>query len=428
MIDSDRAQTTDILCAWVEDARGKTLALIEDLDDQQLLGPKLPTTNPLLWEIAHAAYFQERWVLQHAAGQKPLLPDIERLFDSITIEHDTRWDLPVPPRRETLKYVHAVRDNVLDLLEHGDLNDDLVYFVKLSVFHEDMHSEAFTYTRQTNGYPPPSFMTDNSHRPACESLSKKDAHIPGGVYSLGATQDTPFVFDNEKWAHEVEMEPFAISRTAVTQFDFAEFVDDGGYAHEELWSAEGWNWRVETGAECPVYWKKDGGAWLRRHFDSWLPLDPSAAMIHVNWHEANAYCRWAGRRLPTEAEWELAATGWDEKRHYPWGDDSPSIQTVNMDWQAAGTIDVAACEAGESPFGCRQMLGNVWEWTSAVFNPFPGFVVDPYKEYSTTSFGNCRVLRGGCWTTRSRLIRNTWRNYYQPHRRDVLAGFRTCAS
>lgn len=427
MIDSDVAQSTEILKAWVKDARNRTLVLIEDLDDQQLLGPKLPTTNPLLWEIAHAAWFQERWVLQHAARHQPLWPDVERLFDSIAIEHDIRWDLPVPPRRDMLSYVQNVRDDVVEVLERNELSKDLIYFVKLSVFHEDMHSEAFTYTRQTNGYPPPNFVVDNLHRPNSTPPSPKDAEISGGVYKLGAMRDTPFVFDNEKWAHEVDIEPFAISRTAVTQAEFAEFVDDGGYAREELWSSDGWQWRVEEQAEHPVYWERDGGAWLRRHFDQWLPLDPGAAVVHVNWHEANAFCRWAGRRLPTEAEWELAATGWDEKRHYPWGDECASPEKVNMDWRSMGTIDVAACETGESPFGCRQMLGNVWQWTSTTFNPFPGFIVDPYKEYSKTSFGNCRVLRGGCWTTRSRLIRNTWRNFYQPHRRDVLAGFRTCA-
>lgn len=426
-INSDRASSAEVLSAWVADARRRTLGLIEDLDDRQLLGPKLPTTNPMLWELAHATWFQERWVLQHAAGRKPLWPQIERMFDSISIEHETRWDLPMPAREQTLKYVHSVRDNVLELLDREELTDELTYFVKLSVFHEDMHSEAFIYTRQTNGYPPPKFEVDGKPPKDFAAPSPADVEIAGGTYRLGATQDAPFVFDNEKWVHEAPVEPFAISRTAVTQSQFAAFVDDGGYARREFWSDEGWKWRVEQGAEHPIFWKKEGGSWLCRHFDRWLPLEPNLPLIHVNWHEANAFCQWAGRRLPSEAEWELAATGSEEKRHYPWGEEPPSESTVNMDWRGVGTIDVAARAAGDSPFGCRQMLGNVWEWTSTTLHPFPGFVADPYKEYSTTSFGNCRVLRGGCWATRSRLIRNTWRNYYQPHRRDVFAGFRTCA-
>lgn len=427
VINSDRASSKEILGAWVMDARSRTLSLIEDLDDEQLMGAKRPTTNPLLWEIAHATWFQERWVLQHVAGQKPLWPDVERLFDSISIEHETRWDLPMPGREKSLAYVRVVRDNVLDLLERADLTNELLYFVKLSVFHEDMHSEAFTYTRQTNSYPAPNFAADNVQPPNCSNTSCKDAEIRGGTFQLGATRDAAFVFDNEKWSHEVGVEPFAISRTTVSQAEFAAFVDDGGYTREELWSSEGWKWLIETDARLPIYWKKVDGEWQRRHFDRWLPLDLNAAAIHVNWYEASAYCKWAGRRLPTEVEWELAATGWEDKRHYPWGEDPPSIETANLDWRAMGTIDVAGCKAGESPFGCRQMLGNVWEWTNTTFNPFPGFTVDPYKEYSQTSFGCCKVLRGGCYATRSRLLRNTWRNYYQCHRRDVLAGFRTCA-
>lgn len=427
MVNSDRAVSADILRLWVEDARARTLGLIEDLDDHQLMVPKLPTVNPMLWEMAHAVWFQERWVLQHAAGQKPLRADDERLFDSIGIAHEIRWDLPIPTREEVVRYALLVRDNVLDLLERSDLTDPLVYFVKLSVFHEDMHSEAFTYTRQTFGYPVPKFV----HNVCCSDSEipfSGDVEMPGGEFELGASANTPFVFDNEKWSHPVTVEPFAISRVAATQEDFAAFVDDEGYRRKELWTPDGWRWRERSGAEHPVYWKQAaGGEWLCRHFDVWKTLEPRVAMIHVNWYEADAYCRWANRRLPTEVEWELAATGPVEKRHYPWGEQPPSAELANLDWQAMGAVDVANHVRGDSAFGCRQMIGNVWEWTSTTFQPYPGFAVDPYKEYSRPCFGNCNVLRGGCWATRSRLIRNTWRNYYRPDRRDVLAGFRTCA-
>jgi iron(II)-dependent oxidoreductase len=153
-------------------------------------------------------------------------------------------------------------------------------------------------------------------------------------------------------------------------------------------------------------------------------------VLHVNWHEAEAYCRWAGRRLPTEAEWELAAAGGldGSKRRFPWGEERPTPELANLDWRALGCVDVAAFPAGDSVFGCRHMIGNVWEWTASDFLPYPGFVADPYKEYSAPWFGTHKVLRGGCWATRSRLLRNTWRNFYLPDRRDVWAGFRTCAS
>lgn len=437
-VTSDQATSADVLSAWVSDARARTLQLVSDLDDQQLIGPKLPTINPLLWEIGHAAWFQEHWVLQYTASQNPIKADGERLFDSIGIEHDVRWDLPLPSRDFIFNYVLQVRDAVLELLDKGDLTDELTYFVKLSVFHEDMHTEAYTYTRQTLAYAKPTFANGilESNGLSGDNVVG-DVEFSGGEIQLGATREAEFVFDNEKWAHPVSVEPFAIGRTAVSQQEFAAFVDDDGYLRPELWSDDGWQWRLKTAALHPVYWKRNGDNWVRRHFDQWLPLEPKFPVIHVNWFEANAFCRWAGRRLPTEPEWELAATANETggndmtqngKRHYPWGETAPTPESANLDWQAMGPVDATAHAAGDSQRGCRQLIGNVWEWTSTTFNPFPGFSVDAYKEYSRPCFGNCKVMRGGCWATRSRLIRNTWRNYYQPHRNDVLAGFRTCAS
>jgi iron(II)-dependent oxidoreductase len=226
-----------------------------------------------------------------------------------------------------------------------------------------------------------------------------------------------------------------MARAPVTQTEFAAFVDEKGYQRQEFWSPEGWNWRQQSGATHPVYWHDDGG-WLRRHFDQFVPLEPYYPVLHVNWYEAEAYCRWAGRRLPTEAEWELAAAAEPtpdgqgitaHKRRYPWGDAPPTAEHVNMEWRAMGCMPVAALPKSDSAFGCRQMIGNVWEWTSSDFGPFPGFSADPYKDYSQPWFTGHKVLRGGCWTTRMRLIRNSWRNFYPPHRRDVWAGFRTCA-
>jgi iron(II)-dependent oxidoreductase len=194
---------------------------------------------------------------------------------------------------------------------------------------------------------------------------------------------------------------------------------------------------MTANAYHPVYWQQEAnGCWLRRNFDEWVALDESLPVIHVNWHEANAYCRWAKRRLPTEAEWEMAASSEpsanglglsEHKRAFPWGDDSPTLKHANLDWRALGCVPVDALPAGDSAFGCRQMIGNVWEWTASDFQPYTGFVAGPYKEYSEPWFGNHKVLRGGCWVTRSRLIHNSYRNFYTPDRRDVWAGFRTCA-
>ena len=428
------------LADWVSDARARTFELVADLTDEQLMGPQLSIVNPLLWEIGHHAWFQSRWVLRQASGQKPVREDEDTLYDSIAIPHGTRWDLPLPSREETLAYMREVRDRVLELLQAGEPSDEQAYHIIYTTFHEDMHTEALTYARQTHGYPPPrlSIVPEPEDQPAVGDGSLSgDVEISGGKFMLGASREDPFPFDNEKWAHTVELETFSLARAPVTQADFTAFVADGGYRRQELWSQEGWSWRETANAEHPVYWRGSSNAeWFRRHFDRWVPLEPHRPVLHVNWHEAEAYCCWAGRRLPTEAEWEMAAASEPNrisgglaprKRPYPWGDEAPAGGPANLDWGAMGCVDVGAFSAGDSAIGCRQMIGNVWEWTSSVFLPYPEFVPDPYKEYSEPWFETRKVLRGGCWATRSRLIRNTYRNYYTPDRRDVWAGFRTCA-
>jgi iron(II)-dependent oxidoreductase len=216
----------------------------------------------------------------------------------------------------------------------------------------------------------------------------------------------------------------------VTNADFIAFVRDGGYARRELWSEAAWRWREKAGASHPVYWVEENGRWLHRHYNRVVPLRPHAALVHVCWFEAEAYCRWAGRRLPTEAEWEAAAAGVPGaagKRTYPWGETPAGAEHANLYGVLGDVAEVAAFPAGDSAFGCRQMFGNVWEWTADAFTPYPGFAPDPYREYSEPWFGDHKVLRGGCHATRAALLRNTWRNFYTPDRRDVFAGFRTCA-
>ena len=336
--------------------------MIAGFDGERLLGPKLAIVNPPLWEIGHVGWFQERWCLrlgEDGALGESIMAGADALYDSSAVAHDTRWDLPLPDLKATRAYLANVLEKTLARLEREPDNERLAYFVRLATLHEDMHAEAFHYTHQTLGYPQPEIGV----RALFNSGSDPDLEFAGGVLVLGAPRDTKeFVFDNEKWAHEVQVAPFRIAAAPVTNGQYLEYVEDGGKA--------------------PRYWRKRDGEWRERRFDRWICLDRDTPVRHVDWNEAQAYCRWAGRRLPSEAEWQLAAS--------------------------------------------RMRWGDVWEWTASSFAPFPGFSPDPYTDYSLPWFGTHNVLRGASFATPRRLVRPQFRNFYTPERGDVFAGFRTC--
>ncbi|MEE8332933.1 MAG: selenoneine synthase SenA, partial [Alphaproteobacteria bacterium] len=416
---------TERLAAMMRSARQRTLELIDGLTQEQLIGPKLPTVNPMIWEIGHVAWFYEQFILRREHGHAALLERGDQLYDSIAIAHETRWDLPVYPLDEMLDYMGSVLETVVGKLGGGLASERESFLYQFTTLHEDMHDEAFTWARQTHGYPTPRFAPDGAGArvtPATGALAG-DADIPGGTFAMGSAPDAAFLFDNEKWAHDVAVAPFRMGRAPTTNRAFADFVGDGGYERRDLWCDDGWAWREAARAAHPVFWKPDGpGGWAVRRFDQWSPLNPDEPVIHVNWYEANAWCRWAGRRLPSEAEWEFAATmrpgpgGGLVKARYPWGDDACTPAHANLDGFALACVDVAAHEDGDNAWGCRQMIGNVWEWTEDVFRPFAGFAPDDYKEYSQPLFDITRVLRGGAWTTRARLATPTYRNYFGPDR------------
>ncbi len=422
------------LVTMMREARERTLdATVRDLDDSQMMGPELEITNPMLWEIAHVAWFYERWCLRELRGQPPVNPRVDQLWDSMQVRHDTRWDLGLPDRAETLAYMDEILQRCIEGLTRGTPTEHDLYIHRYCVHHEDMHTEAFTWTRQTLGYAAPKMGVPTA-TPGGGGTLPGDVEVPGGTYRLGAERDTrDWVFDNEKWAHDVKLEPFHIARAATTNGEFLAFVEDGGYSRPELWSDTGRAFLESLETKAPLYWKKgsvkkdsvkkgreeedreknDSSPWKRRRFDTWEPLPLDQPVTHVSWYEADAFCRWSGRRLPTEAEWEVAARG---------------AMPGNLDWKAGGTVEVGAHPESDSDFGCRQMLGNVWEWTSDPFGPYPGFEPDMYKDYSAPWFHTHRAARGGCWATRSRLARTRYRNFALPHRRDLIYGFRTCAS
>jgi len=377
--------------ADLRDALGEahelTRTLTQSLGSGSGAVPMLEIVNPPLWELGHVAWFQEFWLQRGGDFAAPsMLPDADRWYDSARVAHATRWSLALPDWPATRAYFEAVYARTLTLLDRDPLGEPLgdarAYFAQLALFHQDMHNEAFCYMWQTLAYPMPVAWTEP--RASVEG----DIEIPAGTLALGAKPGSGFVFDNEKWAHEVSLPAFAIARRAVSNAQFRDFVDDGGYARREFWSEAGWALRERLALAHPRYWRRDAGGWSVRRFDRWLPLAAQAPVMHVSWHEAEAYCAWAGRRLPSEAEWERAA---------------------------------GSC-------GDRFDRGRVWEWTSSRFGPYPGFSADPYQEYSAPWFAEeHRVLRGGSFATPPRLLRTTWRNFYQPERADMFCGFRTCA-
>ncbi len=423
----------DRLAEWVHDATTNLLHAVSDFadDDPRWMGPYLPIVNPPIWEIAHVAWFAEWFVLRQLHGHEPLLDGVDRRYDSAKIEHTRRWELSYPTPAETKDYVRRVADGLATVLADPRGVDSTDHFVAYAISHYDAHAEALTYTRQTLewGALEP---REGGTVPSSSSASEDpDRPVIGGRLLLGASRRQPLVMDNEKWAHPVPVDDFAMASAPVMVAEFAEFVDAGGYENDLLWSAGGRRWRADVHPEHPVYWKMSGDGWLMRTVADWQPVETHAdhPMIHVSWWEAEAFSNWAGRRLPTEAEWEFAATtdaAGNREPWFPWGNRDPHPNEANLDNAIGATVPVTAFEAGDGPWGHRQLIGNVWEWTSTTFEPYPHFEPDAYRDNSEPWFGTRKVLRGGSFATQNRYVRSTFRNFFTPDRRDVFAGFRTC--
>ena len=417
------------LRAALLDARNYTLALYAHLTPEQREVPYLRVVNPPVWELAHVGWFQEFWCLRYREGHAPLAsrwPDCDPILNSALIPHAQRWQLRQLVWDDVLIYLQHELEDTLRALDRSTPAQR--YFFQLALYHEDMHGEALLMTLQTVSLPGPRLPGPVLPRPVTEG-SGGEVEFAGGRFALGSEPGPDFVFDNEKWAHEVEIAPFAISAAAVSNAEFLRFVEEDGYARRELWSEDGWRWREQSQLDAPRYWRKSAGRWLMRRFDRWEPLCDNDPVMHVNAHEAEAYCRFVHRRLPTEAEWEFAArAGWSGGERFPWGDALGNDGRANLNGLYAAPVPVWALPESDSALGLRQMLGNVWEWTSTPFRPYPGFTPDPYAEYSQPWFGDHRVLRGGGFATRARLVHNRWRNFYTPDRGDIFAGIRTARS
>ena len=393
MTNSFRTANPAELAAALQNSRDTTLALFDcfaaaGLDDPANV-PLLSVINPPLWELGHLSWFAEWYILREAESSDPtsavrnsMLTKGDDWFDSNTVPHNQRWHLGLPSTGALKTYCREVHDRVLDKLGRSEAGDAALYPYRLALAHEDMHGEAFSYSLQTLRTATTAALAEQ----ASPVWPKTEVGFPGGTVQLGS-KEGGFVFDNERTAHPVHVPAFAIDSTQVTNGQFSEFIADGGYQNPAFWTAGGRTWLMQQECSAPRAWLRDGNRWLCERFDRLTSLPTNESVRHVSLYEAQAYCVWAGRRLPTEAEWEYAALAGHPAWH--WGD--------------------------------------LWEWTCSAFEPYPGFIPDAYREYSAPWFGTHQVVRGASFATQARMKSPKYRNFYEPHRNDMFIGFRTCA-
>lgn len=420
------------------EARDRTFLLTSPLTDEELQVQHDSLMSPILWDLGHIAHFEELWLTRNLEGPIEFV-EMPGLFNPFEHPRSERGALRLPGIAECRGIMDEIRGRVLGRLAVNDfdpanplLRDGYVY--NMVIQHEYQHNETMLQTLQLKRGRPYSPVVRFDPPPA-GSRSRPQAsrgsmlRFPGGPVEIG-TDDRLAAYDNERDRHVVELAPFWIDQNPVTNGDFVIFIAAGGYSAREYWSDAGWKWVTESGAQAPMYWSWVEGSWWTRSMDHTGPVDPSHPVCHVSYYEAEAFARFAGKRLPTEFEWEAAAS-WDSysgiKRSYPWGEQPPSKDLANVDQLSFGTRPVGSYARNISPLGCYGMIGDVWEWTTSDLRPYPGFQSFPYPEYSEAFFGpEYKVLRGGSWATRPGAIRNTFRNWDYPIRRQIFSGLR-CA-
>ena len=427
--------TNAALAGRLQEVRARTLFLVEGLSDEALNQVHDPLMSPIAWDLGHIATFEDLWLVQKAFGRPALRADLGTVYDPFTAPRSERGTLPYLRGADVLRHLEAVRGRTLALLEDADLSGSAEpllaegFAYEMVLRHEQQHTETILQTLQimiSEPYDPPARRT----LPPAEDVEGDMALVPGGPFEMGAPPEG-FAYDNERPRHAHDVPAFLIDRVPVTNGQMLDFIGDGGYRRPELWAAAGWAWREREAVELPRYWSCDDGAYLVRAFGAEAPVDPGLPVCHVSWYEADAYARWAGKRLPSEAEWEKAAA-WDpgsgQSRPHPWGGQAASERVANLGQLSFGAAPSGAYRGGESACGMRQAAGDVWEWTASPFEGYRGFRAFPYREYSEEFFGGpYRVLRGGSWATQPEAVSNTFRNWDYPERRQIFAGFRCAA-
>jgi iron(II)-dependent oxidoreductase len=425
------------LAGELQATRFQTLSIVESLSDDQLASQATPILSPIAWDLGHMAEFEELWLVRAVdalSGEAQDPGELDSIYDAIRTPRAERGALELPDRIELLRRLRVVRREALARLARVDfdaaaplLDDGFVY--RMLSQHEAQHQETMLQAI--------ALMNDHPFEPAHRMASPRakllpDTEmvvVPPGPFPAG-TDVAHGAYDNERPVHWVDLAAFWIDTAPVTVGDWLAFMEDGGYGRSEVWSEEGRAWLAEERCRHPLGWREGAEGWIDVQFGHVEPLVLTRPVQHVSWYEADAYARWAGKRLPTELEWEKAA-GWNPElrisRVWPWGDSPPDPGQANLGATTYAPAPVGAYPRGRSFYGCHQMIGDVWEWTASEFLPYPGFEAFPYPEYSEVHFGKgYRVLRGGSWATAASVARNTFRNWDFPGRRQIFAGLR-CA-
>jgi iron(II)-dependent oxidoreductase len=430
-VELEEEQLRDAVEQALRRARERSIALTDAVDDDDLVRQHSKLMSPLVWDLAHIGNQEELWLVRDVGGRAPVRIDIDELYDAFQHPRAARPSLPLLGPAEARGYVREVRDKVLDVLSSAKLEGrplvERAFAFGMVAQHEQQHDETMLATHQLRSgapvldAPPPP-------RPPGRRLPA-EVIVPAGPFTMG-TSTEPWALDNERPAHQVHVDAFAIDTVPVTNGAYQRFIATGGYDDPRWWHPTGWAYRVEAGLVAPRFWQRDGDGWLRTRFGVVEPVPADEPVVHVSWYEADAYARWAGRRLPTEPEWEKAArfdpaTG--RSRRFPWGDEEPTDEVANLGQRHLRPAEVGAYPAGASPLGVHQLIGDVWEWTGSDLAGYPGFVPFPYREYSEVFFGpEYKMLRGGSFGTDAVACRGTFRNWDYPIRRQIFAGFR-CA-
>jgi len=423
--------------------RARTMQIVAPLEIEDYVIQTAEFMSPARWHIGHTSWFFETVLQAHQPGYRVYSQDFLFYFNSYyegfgaRIERPKRGTKSRPTVKETIAYRNHIDEQMLRFLEAAD-HPDVDPLIRLGLEHEMQHQELLVYDikhllcDQFNAPIQPS--------PVVQASVTGMAEIEGGLIWIGYSSEyesgarpphsKEFAFDNEKPSHQIFLRDYELDKALISVGDYLEFMCDGAYENFRWWFSEGWETVNKEHWQAPMYWELHDGEWFIRDYTGLIKAkerrnDP---VCHVSFFEASAYAKWAGKRLPTEAEWEKAAC-YDTnstRKDFPWGGNSADISKANLFENGIWTVaPIGAFPAGANSYGCHQMIGDVWEWTTSDYVPYPGFKSE-FDEYNDKWFVNQKVLRGGSFATPQVHIRSTYRNFFHAHERWMTSGFR-CA-